>query len=188
MDHTHNMSTSLNSLAGDPELTVQIAGQDYHFSELTLGSKSRLQVWLRDNTPDPMESVKASLGGLALEDRQYLLNEASKERLAWPPEISTPKGRIAIMSGDSAQHELLFEGLLNHHPEMTRVGAFRVYRLIEKEKDGLQIIRRIFATLLHLVVPGEEEPAFPKDLKLSTKTNGPSTGSYSIADVSKSSA
>ena len=182
------MSTPLNALAGDPELTVKIAGQDYHFSELTLGSKSRLQVWLRDNTPDPMESVKASIEGLAPEDRQYLLNEARKDRLAWPPEISTMKGRLALLSSDMGQNELLFEGLQIHHPEMTRAGAFKVYRGLEREPDGKAKIAKIYATLLHLVLPDEDEDVhFPKDLKLQTK-NGHSTGSYSTADASKSSA
>jgi hypothetical protein len=182
------MST-LNSLSGDPELTVKIAGQDYHFSELTLGSKSRLQVWIRNNVPDPMESVKPALEGLAPEDRQYLLNEARKERLGWPPDISTGKGRGALLSSEGGQQELLFEALQIHHPEMTREGSFKIYRLIEKEKDGADIIKRIYACILHLVLPeeGDDSPPFPRDLKLQTKTNG-LTGNYSSAAPSKSSA
>ena len=177
------MST-LEQLAGKPELTLTIGGQEYHFSELTLDAKARLHVWLRNHTPDPLESVKAGLEGLPPADRQYLLNEARKERLAWPPEISTANGRLALLGSENGQQELLFEGLLIHHPEMTRPGAFKIYRLMEREPNGADMIKRIYATLLHLILPDEEEaPPFSRDLKLQTKT--PSTGTYSTDGANK---
>ena len=106
------MST-LEQLAGQPELTLTIGGQEYGFGELTLDAKARLQVWLKKNTTDPLESVKAGLDGLPPEDRQYLLNEARKERLAWPPEISTNAGRLALLNSDERAARAYLRGSAN---------------------------------------------------------------------------
>ena len=179
------MST-LGQYSGQPEITVTIAGQEYGFSELLHASTERLQDWIRRNVPDPLESVKAGLEGLAPEDRQYLLNEARKERLEWPPDISTDKGRRVLLDNTAGQQEVFFEALQTHHPEMTRAGAFKVYRLMEKEPNVADIVRRIYATVLHLVLRDEDEkPPFSRDLKLEMKN--PFHGAYSTAVVNENS-
>jgi hypothetical protein len=176
---------TIDQLSGQPELTETIAGHQYHFSALTVDALARLQAWMRDNIPDPMESVKPALEGLAPEDRQYLLNEARKERLSWPPDIMSHKGKIALMSSDSGTQELFLECVHVHHPEITREGSYKIYWALVKEPNFKRKILKIIGLALHLQIPDEgEEPSFPKDLKLPTK-NG-STGSYSTGAVNAS--
>jgi hypothetical protein len=165
------MAMDLTNLVDLPELTVAIAGQDYHFSELPLGKRALLQAWIAAHVPNPMEQVKAELAGLAAEDRQYLLNEARKERQHWPPDVETARGKIALLSTEPGQVEALVVGLSVHHPEITRGQATKLFKQLERETaaaaraakaagleyNGESTIQRIYATLFGLSLPSDDE-------------------------------
>ncbi len=171
-----------------PELTIAIAGKDYHFSELPLGHKAKLQAWIRAHVPDPMEACKAVLEGLDKDERLHLLNEARKERANWPPDIDTAAGQTALLSAAPGQREALYVGLTVHQPDMTRHHATRLYRLLlgEAKKTGRETtIQKILAVMFALTPPSDEE-GFPKD-EAPPVSNGASTGISSFDLVSSSS-
>lgn len=188
---------NLADLTDQSQLNVSIGGQDYQFSELTLDAKGRLQAWLHRNVPNPVEAIKDDLDGIDPEIAFRLLNEARKERQHWPPDIESGAGKIALLSSEPGQIEVLWEGLKTQQPDITRPRAYKVFMALKQESakvsrkggNGERKIQSIFAAIFGFTLPDEdEEPAFPKDLALRTKTNGPSTGSYSSAGASKSSA
>lgn len=208
MDPAYHMSDiqplGLAELTDQPTLSVAIGGKTYRFSELTLEGLGRLQAWINTHCVDPLESIKSGLEGFPPEDRQFLLNEARKDRKAWPPDVKTSAGKKALLGtdpgngGEPGQIEALFEGLRVHWPSVTREQAHRMYRDLTKEAfqlakaakragkkfNGETTIQRIYATMFDLDMPDPDDEAieFPKDLAPRTKE---STGSYSTGGASK---
>ena len=92
---------------------------------------------------------------------------------------------LRLLGSENGQQELLFEGLLIHHPEMTRMSAFKIYRLMEREpkRSGHDQTDLRYALAPDHLPDEEEAPPFPRDLKLQTKT--PSTGTYSANGANK---
>lgn len=170
------MSTdpTLDRLAGQPELSLEINGRRYHFSELPIESLARLQSWVKDHVPNPLEAVKPLLGGLPAEDRQYLLDQARRDALGWPPVIGTAAGAAALLSTEPGQIEALHVGLAVHQPETTPEEARRIFRVLSKDArkeakrakrdgrnyDGEGSARDIFAVLFGLA--SDDEDLFPK--------------------------
>lgn len=188
---------NLAEFTDQPELVVTVAGQELRFSELTLEAKGRLQAWLHRNVPNPVEAIKDDLEGLDADMRFRLLNEARKERQYWPPDIESSAGKIALLSTEPGQIEVLWEGLKTQQPDITRPRAYKIFMALKQESakvsrqggNGERKIQTVFATIFGFSLPDEdEEPRFPKDMALRTKTIGLSTGSYSTGDASKSSA
>jgi hypothetical protein len=187
---------NLADFTDQPELVVTVAGQELRFSELTLEAKGRLQAWLHRNVPNPVEAIKDDLEGINPEIAFRLLNEARKERKNWPPDIESGAGKIALLSTEPGQIEVLWEGLKTQQPDITRPRAYKIFMALKQEsakvarrgKNGERKIQEIFAAIFGFSLPDEdEEPAFPKDMALSTKSSGPSTGSSSFVVAKRNS-
>jgi hypothetical protein len=186
---------SLSELTDGYSLSMNIEGREYRFGELTIAALGRLQTFIERELPNPFDAIKTRLDGLEPEDRRYLLNEARKEALGWPPNIQSREGKLAILAVERGQIEVLYECFQVHHPEMSkdRVKSLyqRMLRQVEFESrrakregrdyNGESDIQRIYAAGLGLVLPSEELDV-PKSESLSPK-NG-STGAYSSERVS----
>ena len=94
---------SLAELTDQPELTVSIGGTEYHFSELTLECKGKLQAFIKSKVPHPVEAIKPHLEGLSQEDRRYLISQAREDAQSWPPDVESVKGKTALLGTDSWQ-------------------------------------------------------------------------------------
>jgi hypothetical protein len=183
---------SLSELTDGYSLALEIEGQKYRFGELSIAALGRLQTFIERELPDPFQAMKAKLDGLEPEDRRYLLNEARKESLNWPPNIQSREGKLAILAGERGQIEVLYECFQVHHQEMTKDRVRSLYqrmlrqvefesRRARKEKreyNGESDIQRIYAAGLGLILPSEEDPNVPKCESL-PKNNGSTGGSYS---------
>lgn len=129
------MSMRLDTLDDRPELTVEVDGRRYGFSELTLEKRADLQAYLRRTVPHPVDAIKGHLAGLDPADRQALLESARRDAKSWPPDIGSQAGMMALTSTTDGQVEVLATALSIHHPECTRADAARLYRSLEREAD-----------------------------------------------------
>jgi hypothetical protein len=186
---------SLSELTDGYTLSLCLEGQEYHFSELPIAALGRLQAFIERELPNPFDVIKTRLAGLEPEDRRYLLNEARKESVNWPPSIQSREGKTAILEFEPGQIEVLYECFQVHHPEMTRDRVkVLYYRLLKevafqsrrarkegREYNGESDIQRIYAAGLALVLP-EDEVGLPK-CETPLPKNG-LTGGYSSEYVS----
>jgi hypothetical protein len=189
---------SLSELTDGYSLAVRIEGQEYHFGELPIAALGRLQTFIERELPNPFDAIKLKLEGLDPEDRRYLLNEARKESLNWPPNIQSQEGKLALLGVERGQIEVLYECFRVHHQEMSkdRVRALyhRMLRQVDfeskrakkegREYNGESDIQRIYAAGLGLVLPSEEEH-LPKCETL--RPNNSSTGGYFSESANRSS-
>jgi len=137
------------------EYVETIGGMTFRFSELPLAALARLQSWLRDNVPHPIEAIAPHLGGLTEEERREMLEAARIEAREWPPKIGGTVAALALLGSELGQIEVFYEGLLVHHPDATREDAFRLYRIfrhetardIEVGKAEAARVRKLFGTL-----------------------------------------
>jgi hypothetical protein len=180
-------NADLTQLTDQPELTVTIGGKPYQFSELPIAAISRLQTWVRANTPHPFDSLKGQLDGFPDHVAVAMGEAARKEAKSWPPQVGTAAGSIALLSTEPGQIETLYEGLAVHATATTRDDARSVYRQIQREAvrdakaakkagkkyDGEGTVTRIFEVLFG--VADDSEEALPKE-STSTMTTPPSIG------------
>lgn len=167
------MST-LTELLDGPELTVEIGGEPYSFSEIPVGILVSLQGWVNKHTPHPLDSLKGHLDGLPEPVALALAEKARQEAKLWPPQIGTAAGAIALLGGTAGQKEALFVGLKIHQPEMTRERSDRIYRQIETNAmQGESLARRIFAVLFGQGDPEREsDDLIPKASGIDSLQNG----------------
>jgi hypothetical protein len=144
----------LTQLTGEPELVCTIGRDTYRFSELRIAALARLQTWIRDHTPHPLDSLRGHLDGLVAEDRQALLEKARVEALSWPPQLGTPAGALALLGTEAGQIQALFEALAVHQGDLCLDDARRIYRTLKQvaKRTGEQDITRIFACAFGLDV------------------------------------
>lgn len=168
----------LATLIGLPELSVEIRGRLYQFSELPIDSLARLQAWVKANVPHPLDVVKGHLDGLPDGDRRYLLDQARIDARSWPPVVGTAAGAAALLSTEPGQFEAFFEGLLVHQPATVRNLARSLFRGLRadaakaaqaaqkegREFDGESTARSIFAVLFGLGshLEADDEGQLPK--------------------------
>jgi hypothetical protein len=153
VDITDMREPDLAQLTDHPDLTIAIGGREYRFSELPVAQLGRLQAWVKDSSPHPVD-----------EDRRYLLDQARRDAQRWPPKVGTAEGAAALLGTEPGQIEALAAGLSVHHPELSRADAERVFRALRKDAakearraqregrkyDGEGAARRIFAVLFGL--------------------------------------
>jgi hypothetical protein len=194
----------LTQLSDQPELTVEIGSQPYHFSELPIGTPERrgdppyglaaLQRWITEHVPHPLDALRGHLDGLPPAVAASLAENARQESRHWPPQVGTAAGTAALLGTEPGQVEALYWGLQLHHPETTRDKARWVYRQLGRqaladaavarragrEYDGEGLVKRIFGVLFGL---GELED---DGLKASgpIETMPASTGASSSGPVS----
>jgi hypothetical protein len=152
----------ITQLADEPELVVTIAGREYRFSELTIAALARLQSWIRAHTVHPLDAIREHLGGLRDEERDKLLERARVEAAAWPPQLGTPAGALALLGTEAGQIEALFEALAVHQKELSYDDARRLYRRLKKDakRTGETTVTRIFGIAFGVDI--DEANAIPK--------------------------
>lgn len=155
---------TLDQLTDAPQLTVPIAGHALQFSELTLAALGRLQAWIKQEIPHPIDAVKPHLAGLDPADRQALLDRAYDDARDWPPVLGTAAGAKALLEAEPGQIEAFHEGLLIHQPETTRDEARRLYKTLLRDAAGAggRTAARIFAVLFGAPDPERAEGGLPK--------------------------
>lgn len=176
----------------EPTLSVTIAGREYHFSELPLAQKAKLQSWIQRKVPNPMEAIKPHLDGLDPSDRIELLDRARKELKDWPPDIERTEGRMVIAQSDEGHIQLFIQALSVHHPTISPEEAERIWAAFKREgseqasklKEGwrkseaARAAAKIFAISFGLPMPGDEE-GLPVLKNSQAPVNGTTGASYS---------
>lgn len=117
----------------DQPARVEIAGVAYGFSELPIEALGRLQQWIKDHHPNPMEVIKPHLDGFAAADRAEIIRQARQEAASWPPQVGTGRGAQALLGDEAGQREAFYEGLRVHQPNTTRKQADRLFRELGRE-------------------------------------------------------
>lgn len=145
-------------LDSGPEIVETIGGMKFRFSEITLDGMARLQSWIREHVPHPVEQIKPWLDGLPSEERRELLETAMDQARDWPPLLGTAEGAMALLRSELGQVQAFKEGLLVHHPDATLDDAAKIYRVLKAEvgreaRNGGESarIRRIYATIFGTV-------------------------------------
>lgn len=142
------------AILADAPTVVAVAGRDFKFSELTLAACARLQQWIKQNVRDPWDVAKECLDGLASADRAIVLDQARKDKAAWPPAIGTQAAANALGSTRAGLVEVLYEGLIAHDPDATRADAERLMRRLRKDEAAS---RRIFGLIFAADDDGDGE-------------------------------
>lgn len=156
------MSLDLTHLSDEgSEITEKIGGMEFHFSELLIEGMSRLQDWIKKNTPHPIEAIKPHLEGLGVDERRALLESARIEAMQWPPIVGTGAGAKALLGSELGQVETMWEGLKVHYPEATRDDAFKIFRVFNRENtaEKARIRQRRMALQSRVASLGEHEAA-----------------------------
>jgi hypothetical protein len=146
----------LTELTDEPELTVQIGGKTFHFSELPIGSLAKLQAWIKANMPDPLVTLRERLNGYPESVVAKLTADVRQETPNWPPIMGSAEAAVALMGTQAGQVYSLWVGLLVHQPAATIEDADRVYRKLKKMRDG-KLVKRIFRTIFGTAVPERDE-------------------------------
>lgn len=135
---------------GIPELREVIGGVEVVFSEIPIEGLARLQSWVNDHVPNPLEAIRDHLAKLPQAIASDLAEKARRESLTWPPEIGTGEGAVALLGSTEGQIIAFHEGLRVHHSDATFGDAGRLYRVLKREvaksKDERRV-RRIYATI-----------------------------------------
>lgn len=143
-----------------PELRERIGGIDVVFSEITIEGLARLQSWIKDEVPHPLEALRDHLEHLPPAIAADLAERARHESMNWPPEIGTAEGATALLGSTNGQIHAFYEGLRVHHPDATIVDAARLYKVLKREvarsKDKRRV-RRIYATIFGTDTADEDE-------------------------------
>lgn len=152
---------------GIPELRERIGGVDLVFSEIPIEGLARLQAWINEHVPHPLEAIRGRLDGLPASIASDLADKARREATNWPPEVGTPEAAAALLGSTAGQVAALLEGLRVHHPDATPDDAARLYRTLRREvarsKDERRV-RRIYATIFGTATPDDEaEGPAPKN-------------------------
>lgn len=152
---------------GIPELRERIGGVDLVFSEISVLGLARLQAWINEHVPHPLEAIRGHLDGLPDAVAADLADRARREATSWPPEVGTPEAAGVLLGSTSGQVAALQEGLLVHHPDATREDADRLYRTLRREvarsKDERRV-RRIYATIFGTATADDDaEVSAPKN-------------------------
>lgn len=173
---------TLTELDDRPELSIEIGGSVYHFSEVPLEKLADVQEFLNRTVPHPLQAIRPHLAGLSESDRAVLLRDAREEGKHWPPQAGTAAGMAALMATEPGQVEALFAGLSVHHPALDRRAAERVYRQLRREAgraavrarrlglkdDGEGAVSRIFSVIFGMGDPAvrddddNDRPALPE--------------------------
>ena len=173
----------LTKLTGYPELVVEVDGEAYGFSELPIDKIARLQSYLNQITPHPLDSLKGRLDGLTSEDRQFLLERARKDSLAWPPRIGTAEGAAALLGHAEGQLEAFFVGVSIHQSSTTRDEAAKLLKRLGRQAGGEGLATRIFKVLFGL--DPNDDPETPPN-RGGPRPTPASTGGSSSGARSKS--
>jgi hypothetical protein len=112
----------------DTPILIELAGQEYGFSELFLEDWAHLDAWLKRTHPHPLEVIKPYLDGLTPEERKPLIDGAMERGRDWPPKLLTGEGLALLFSDLAGQIEALFVALRLHQPQVTRRDAQRLHR------------------------------------------------------------
>lgn len=112
----------------DQPARVEIAGEVYGFSELPIEALGRLQQWVKDHHPNPLEVIRPHLAGFSAADRAEMIRQARQEAATWPPQVGTGRGTQALLGEEAGQREAFYEGLRVHQPGTTRRQADRLFR------------------------------------------------------------
>lgn len=123
---------TLDRLTDQPTLTVEIDGEAYHFSEISIDARGRLQALIRELVQHPIAAISGQLDGLAERDRNRLLDRAYKDALRWPPRLENPEGFEILMTSERGQVAVIHEALRVHRPDTTYEDAERVYRRMDR--------------------------------------------------------
>lgn len=145
---------------GIPELEESIGGVRVVFSEVPLGGLARLQAWINEHTPHPLEAIRDQLGHLPPAIASDMAERARREALDWPPEIGTAEGANALLGSTEGQVEAFWEGLRVHHPDATHSDAARLYKVLKREvakSRDQRRVKRIYATIFGTATPDDEE-------------------------------
>lgn len=141
----------------DQPQTVTVGGRAFKFSELSLESCARIQAWIKEHVPNPLQAVRQHLDGFNQADRALLLESARKDAQHWPPEVGTPAAAEALASSPSGLIYVLFEGLRAHDPDATLDMARWLHKRIRNDEGAA---RAIFSLLYGIAMDGE--PSVPK--------------------------
>jgi hypothetical protein len=143
-----------------PELRERIGGVDIVFSEIPIEGLARLQAWIKEHVPNPLEAIRDHLAKLPPAIATDLAERARREARDWPPEIGTADGATSLLGSENGQIWAFYEGIRVHHPDATITDASRLYRVLKREvarsKDERRV-RRIFATIFGTTTADEDD-------------------------------
>jgi hypothetical protein len=176
----------LTELTDEPDLTVTIGGEPYHFSELPIGSLAKLQSWIKANVPDPLVALRERLQGYPESVAAQVASDVRREYPTWPPVIGSPKAAVAMMDQQPGQVYAFWIGLLVHQPATTIEAAERLYRTLKKMRDEKKV-RRIFQTIFDMAPSerdedGEGDPGPKGEGTATAASNGSSTSAQPNSD------
>ena len=144
-----------------PELRIDLGGQTYAFSELTIGDLADLQAWIAASTPPPLPDIDDHIDEIWPGFRDRLMKHANVVMSKWPPQIGTPAA-AAIFDTTRGQTELFHRALLIHQPGATCEEARAVWSGLRRrgDLDYLRVIHVLFG-----VAPPPRYPQVVKTLR-----------------------
>ena len=124
----------LSSLTNAPQ-SVEVAGQPFAVSHLTMREWGTVQGWIKANVPGPAESLAAiNVDGLSPFAARSLMQVVVKEQQAWPPRVGSREWFDALdrVGKDNriGAAVLLHTILAKHQPAYTYEQAERLYEAV----------------------------------------------------------
>jgi len=174
----------LTELTDEPELTAEIGGKIYRFSELPIGHLAKLQAWIKANVPDPLVALRERLAGYPDAVAAQVAAETRREAPSWPPMVGTSEAAVALMGTQQGQVYSLWIGLTVHQPASTIEDADRLYRALKRARDG-KLVKRIFRTIFGTAA-GERDEDEDEDQGESTDPKGQASAALALNGKSTS--
>jgi hypothetical protein len=151
---------TLDELSATPK-TVEILGVNYLVGKLNFRDFGKLQSWLKDNVISPLRKIATEIADLPFEDRKYLLDQARKDMVNWPPTPYSVEGFQYFTESSDGQIFLLHTILTKHQKELTLDEVEKLYdRLIESE-TGKDVITKVCQVAFDNEAD-DEDPKLPK--------------------------
>lgn len=118
---------------------VDLDGESYYVSALTLKEWGPVQAWIKTNVPGPMRAISsADLVNLSDEDKRIVLESAAMAQRNWPPQIGSISWFKAL-DHPGGHAEFLFCSLSKHQARFTREDAATLSDRLEI-KDVMPIV------------------------------------------------
>ncbi len=143
----------------DQPISIDLDGESYGFSELSIEGLGRLQAWIKRASPHPIEAVKPHLKGLEPADRAALLADARRAAESWPPEIGTGAAAQVLLGREEGRVETLWEALKVHQPQTTREAAARLARRLRRVNPDGGTLARVFRIALGIPESADSDDA-----------------------------
>ncbi|MDB5350531.1 MAG: hypothetical protein JWN86_1778 [Planctomycetota bacterium] len=138
--------------------SVEINGRKYQVGRFTFRDIGKVEAFVKSKIPNPVSAVLA-IEGISDGDRRFLLENARKDLVHYPPDVNSPEAQRVVL-GTIEGHVLLMEiALTKYQPELKTEDIRAIHaEMMASQEHGMRKLAEIFA----VAYDADEDASDPK--------------------------